>query len=113
MCIFLTNVLQNLRKCISAKLQDAVQDMDIPYPSQHTMSRNHRPASEMPLKCFIYCIAETEERKAGEGVCVWGGGGVGDWLESPVEIHSIFVVLICMCCCCFCTVWVGGGKLLI
>ena len=23
---------------------------------------------------------------------MWGGGGGGDWLESPVETHSIFVV---------------------
>ena len=36
-----------------------------------------------------------------------GGGGIGGWLESPVETHSILVVLFCMCCCCFCTV--GGG----
>ena len=74
--------------------------MDIPYPSQHTMSSNHRPASEMPFKCYRCCIAKNEERKAGEGVCVYGGGGgggVGDWLKSPVETHSIFVVFFCMC----------------
>ena len=59
--------------------------MDIPYSSQHTMSRNHRPAGEMPFKWFRCCIAKTEERKA--------GGGGGDRLESPVETHSIFVVL--------------------
>ena len=55
-----------------------VQDMDIPYHSQHTMSRNHRPASEVPFK---------NGRKEGGGgcVCVWGGG---DRLESPVETHS-------------------------
>ena len=52
------------------------------------MSSNHRPAGEMPFKCFRCCIATKEERKAGEGV----GGGVGDRLESPVETHSIFVV---------------------
>ena len=63
-----------------------VQDMDIPYPSQHTLSGNHRPASEMPFKMFRCCIAKKEERKAG------GGGGVGDRLESPVETHSMFVV---------------------
>ena len=55
--------------------------MDIPYPSLHTMSSNHRPASEMPFKCFRCCIA----KKEGGG----GGVGVGDQLESPVETHSI------------------------
>ena len=64
--------------------------MDLPYPSQHTMSSNHRSASKMPFKCFRCCIAKKEERKAGEGVVGWGGGG-GDRLESPVETHSIFV----------------------
>ena len=54
-----------------------VHDMDIPYPSQHTLSGNHRPASDMPFKMFRCCIAKREERKA--------GGGVGDRLESPVE----------------------------
>ena len=55
--------------------------MDIPYPSLHTMSSNHRPSSEMPFKCFRCCIA----KKEGGG----GGVGVGDQLESPVETHSI------------------------
>ena len=54
-----------------------------------------------------------EERKAGEGVCVWGGGGGdGDRLESPVETHSIFVGFFA----CVVVVRVrygGGGKLLI
>ena len=87
--------------------------MDMPYPSQHTMSSNHQPASEMPFKCFRCCIAKKEERKAGEGVCVWGGG---DRLESPVQTHSIYVVFSA-------SVFVvvvfvrlgggGGGKLLI
>ena len=49
--------------------------MDIPYPSQHTMSSNHRHASEMPFKFFRCCKAKKDERKAGEGVCVGGGGG--------------------------------------
>ena len=74
----------------------AVQDMDIPYPSQHTMSRNHRHVSEMPFKCFRCGIAKKDERNTERGV-VWrgeGGGGVGDRLESHVETHSNFV-------CCF------------
>ena len=64
--------------------------MDIPYPSQHKMSSNHRHASEMPFNFFRCCKAKKEERKAGR-VCVWGG--VGDRLESPVETHSVFAVL--------------------
>ena len=89
--------------------------MDIPYPSQHTMSSNNRHASEMPFKFFRCFKAKKEERKAGEGVCV-GGGGVGDRLESPVETHSIFAVF-----CLFFFLHVvllflygwGGGKLLL
>ena len=51
--------------------------MDITYHSQHTMSRNHRPASEVPFK--------NGRKEGGGSVCVWGGG---DRLESPVETHS-------------------------
>ena len=88
MCIFLTNVLQNLRK-VSVQSYKMVQDTDILYPSQHIMSSNHQPASEMPFKCFRCCIAKKEEREAGKGVC--GGGG---WrrLESPDVTNSIFVI---------------------
>ena len=69
--------------------------MDIPYPSQHTMSSNHRPTDEMPFKCFRCCIAERED----------GGGGVGDRLESIGETHSIFVVFFA----CVVSVRFGGG----
>ena len=51
--------------------------MDIPYPSQHTMSSNHRPASEMPFKCFRCGIAKKEERNTERGEVWRGGGGVG------------------------------------
>ena len=54
--------------------------MDIPYPSQHTLSGNHRPASEMPSKCFRCCIAKKEERKAGGG-----GWGLGTGLRAPLK----------------------------
>ena len=75
--------------------------MDIPYHMEHTMSRNHRPASEVPFK---------NGRKEGGGrvcVCVCGGGG--DRLESPVETHSIFVGFFA----CVVVVFVqfgGGGR---
>ena len=68
----------------------AVQDIDIPYPSQHTMSSNHRPASDMPFKCFRCSIAKKE---GGECVCVWGGGA-GDRLETPLKpIHFLWCFL--------------------
>ena len=72
--------------------------MDIPYPSQHTMSSNHRPASEMPFKCFRCGIAKKEEMNTERGV-VWrgGGGGGGDQLESHVETHSNFVGFFFAC----------------
>ena len=79
--------------------------MDIPYPSLHTMSSNHRSASEMPFKCLRCCIA----KKEGRG----GGVGVGDQLESPVETHSIFVVFFCACVVVVFVWFGGGGKLLI
>ena len=75
--------------------------MDIPYHSQHTMSRNHRPASEVPFK---------NGRKEGGGsvcVCVGGGGG-GDRLESPVETHSIFVGFFACVVVVFVRFWGGG-----
>ena len=108
MCIFLTNVLQNLRERISEKLLDGGTRHGY-YPGIH------RHASEMSFKFFRCCKAKKEERKAGEGVCVCGGGGVGDRLESPVETHSIvaFFTFFGMWCCCFCMVGGGGGKLLI
>ena len=50
--------------------------------------------------------------KEGEEGMWGGGGGVGDRLESPVETHSIFVVVFCMCSC-FLQFGGGDGKLLI
>ena len=73
MCIFLTNILQNRRKRISAKL------LDDGTRHGHTLSQpahnvgNHRPAGEMPFKCFRCCVAKKEG--GGEG---WGVGG-GGW----------------------------------
>ena len=83
----------------------AKQDMDIPYPSQHTMSSNHRPASKMPFKWFRCCIAKKEERKAGEGV------GVGDPLESPFNFCGVFFLHVLMLF--LYGLGGAGGKLLI
>ena len=99
-CIFLTNILQNRRKRISATLLgDGTRH-------GHTLSQPAHivgPPAKCHSKCFRYCIAKKEERKAG------GGGGVGDRLESPIETHSMFVVFFCMCCCCCFLRFVGGG----
>ena len=67
-----------------------VQDMDIPNPSQHTMSGNHRPVSEMPFKCFRCCIAKKKERKAGEGGGEGGGGGLATNLRAPLKPIQFF-----------------------
>ena len=62
MSILLTNILQNQRKRISAKLLDGGTRQG------HTLSQ---PAhSEMPFKCFRCCIAKRKKKKAEEG----GGG---------------------------------------
>ena len=92
MCIFLTNVFQNLRKSISAKLLDGETRHG------HTLSQpaHHRPASKMPFKCFRCCIAKQEERKAGEG-CVGGGGGGGGMATGqrarlkPIHFCGVFL----------------------
>ena len=82
MCIFLTNVLQNLRKRISGKLLEGGTRHG------HTLSQPahnvEQPSAhrEMPFKYFRCCIAKKE---GGGG----GGGGVGDRLESLGETHSI------------------------
>ena len=84
----------------------ALQDMNIPYPSQHTMLSNHRPASEMPFKCFRCCIAKKEERKAGEGC---GRGWVGDRLESPVEKKCFVACVVVVFVRFFFFFFFGGG----
>ena len=83
-CIFLTNILQNRRKRISATL------LDDGTRHGHTHCRaTIGPPAKCHSKCFKCCIAKKEERKA--------GGGVGDRLEIPVETHSMFVVVFFAC----------------
>ena len=86
--------------------------MDIPYPSQHTMSSNHRPASEMSFECLRCCITKKEKRKAGgRCVCVGGGGGggVGGCQRAtlkPIQFLWCFIAFVVV-------VFVrlgGGGK---
>ena len=87
-----------------------VQDMDIPYPSQHTMSGNHRPASEMPFKCFRCCIAKKEEKKVGEG---GGEGGLAITLRAPLKsIQFFWCFFLHVFLLFFYGFWRGGGKLL-
>ena len=110
MCIFLTNVLQNIRKRFSAKLLDGGTRHG------HTLSQPahnvEQPSARQRNVIRMFEMLHNKKRKKGrrgEGVCVCGGGGgVGDRLESHIETHSIFVVFYCICCCCCCTV--GEGK---
>ena len=88
MSILLTNILQNQRKRISAKLLDGGTRHGHTLSQQHTTSGNHRPASEMPFKCFRCCIAIRKKERLRKGV------GSATRLESPVETHSIFVVFL-------------------
>ena len=110
MCIFLTNVLQNIRKRFSAKLLDGGTRHG------HTLSQpahnvEQPSARQRNVIRMFEMLHNKKGRKEGGGRCVCGGGGggvgVGDRLESHIETHSIFVVFYCICCCYFCTV--GGG----
>ena len=100
MCIFLTNVLQKLRKRISAKLLDGGTRHG------HTLSQ---PAHNVkkPSARQRSAIQKRKKGRRGKCVCVWGGGGGGDRLESPVETHSIFVGFFA--CVVVVFVRVGGG----
>ena len=77
--------------------------MDVPYYNQHTMLGNHRPANEMPFKCFRCCIAKKEERKA-EG----GGGGLATGKRAPLKPIQFLWCFFGMCSCFF-MIWGGGG----
>ena len=98
MCIFLTNVLQNLRERISARYKTCTY----PIPA----STQCRATIGLPGKCHSNVFKKG--RKEG-GDWVWWGGGGGDQLESPVETHSILVVFFACVVVVFCTVGGGGG----
>ena len=88
-CIFLTNVLQNLRKRISAKILDGgTRHGHILSQPAHKVEQ---PSARQRNAIQIFLMLNSKKgRKEG------GGGGLGgfDWLESPVETHSIFVVFL-------------------
>ena len=76
---FLTNVLQNLRKHISAKLLNGGtrHGHTLSQPAHNVEQPSARQRNA--IQCFRCCIKK-EERDAGKGVCVcvcWGGGGGG------------------------------------
>ena len=105
MCIFLTNVLQKLRKRISAKLLDGGSRHG------HTLSQ---PAHNVKKPSARQRSAIQKRKKGRRGrVCVCVGGGGGDRLESPVETHSIFVGFFSHVLLFFVRFGGGGGKLLI
>ena len=68
MCIFLTNVLQKLRKRISAKLLDGGTRHG------HTLSHGAHNVKK-PSARQRSAIQKRKKGRRGEGVCVWGGGG--------------------------------------
>ena len=87
--------------------------MDIPYPSQLTMSSNHLPAREMPFKCFRCCIAKKKKGRRGEGVfvCVGGGGG-GGWVATGLRAQLKPIQFLCdfFACVVVVFVWFGGVR---
>ena len=87
-CIFLTNILQNRRKRISAKL------LDDGTRHGHTLSQPvHIVGQLWARQRNVIQVFQMLDSKKGRKECGGGGGGgVGDRLESPVETHSMFVV---------------------
>ena len=78
MCIFLTNVLQNLRKRISAKLLDGGtrHGHTLSQPAHNVEQPSARQRNAMQM---FYMLHRKKGRKEGVGcVCVcevgWGGG---------------------------------------
>ena len=94
---FLTNVLQNLTKRISAKLlEGGTRHGHTMYPIP--ASTQCRATIGPPAKCHSNVLDVQSKIGRGEGV--------GDRLESLGETHSIFVVFFFHVV--FCTVWGGG-----
>ena len=68
----------------------AVQDMDIPYPSQYTMPSNNRPTSEMPFKCsrcYVHFLTNVLQnlRKRISAKLLEGGTRHGHTLSQSVH----------------------------
>ena len=109
MYIFLTNVLQNLRKRISANRLDGGTRHG------HTLSQPthnvEQPSARWQNAIQMFQMFHSKKERRGR-VCVWGGGGrggVGDRLESAVETHSIFVVFFFFACVVVFVRFGGGG----
>ena len=92
-CIFLTNILQNRRKRISAKLLDdgTRHGHTISQPAHIVGQPSVRQRSAIQM--FQMLHSKRGRKECGEG------GGVGDRLESPVETHLMFVVFFFFCMC--------------
>ena len=105
-CIFLTNILQNRRKRISATLLDDGtrhgHTLSQPAHIVRQPSARQRNAIQNVFRC---CIAKKEERKA-------GGGGLGTGLRAPLKpIQCLWCFFACVV---VVVVFYGlGGKLLI
>ena len=100
-CIFLTNILQNRRKRNSATLlDDGTRHGHTLSKPAHIVGRPSGPPAKCHSKCFRCCIAKKEGGR---------GGGVGDRLESPVETHSMFVVVFFACVVVVVFYGLGGG----
>ena len=94
-CIFLTNILQNRRKRISAKLLDdgTRHGHTLSQPAHIVGQPSARQRNRGHSKCFRCCIAKKEERKAGGG----GGGGLGTGLRAPLKpIQGLWCFFACV-----------------
>ena len=104
----LTNILQNRRKRISAKL------LDDGTRHGHTLSQPTHIVGQ-PSACQRNAIQNVldvayQKRKKGRRE---GRGVGGDRLESPVETHSMFVVFFFACVVVIVFYGLGGGGKLL
>ena len=75
MCIFLTNVLQNIRKRFSAKLLDGGtrHGHTLSQPAHNVEQPSARQRNV--IRMFEMLHNKRKKGRRGEGVCVCGGGG--------------------------------------